>query len=324
MVAPVLCVPLCTLLLSLVKTSLTYKISTVDSAGVCNETIWLEEGAKSAAILRLTAKDFYDFAPLHCQITFKAPKHTWSGLTGVLEEVDLRRYEDTTGHHLAQSECIDYFMVVSDSRVPQQRQCGSWSVSGHEQLTHLGYRRALVGYCPTPPANDLNVPRCGVTELTVEVSVGQRDSHYLWRDTRWRPHRGFTFVVTAYRYSYHESGCAAGFRSCGTTDHTHKHHCVHQSLWCDHHINCGQPHNYDEISCLDDGEPVGGDLGGSERLWESGSLGHQIYQASDIPSIRYTKHQIYQASDIPSIRYTKHQIYQASDIPSIRYTKHQI
>ncbi|XP_045612979.2 uncharacterized protein [Procambarus clarkii] len=245
------------LLLYLSKPRLAYKISTVDSAGVCNETIWLEDGAKSAAILRLTAKDFYDFAPLHCQITFKAPKHTWSGLTGVLEEVDLRRYEDTTGHHLAQNECLDYIMVVSDTRTPQERQCGSWAVTGQEQLTHLGYRRSLVGYCPLPLTNDPRVIRCGMTELTVEVSVGQQDNHYLWRDTHWRPHRGFTFVVTAYRYSYHESGCDAGFRSCGTTDRRSKHHCVHQSLWCDHHINCGQPHNYDELSCLDD-EMLGG------------------------------------------------------------------
>lgn len=46
-----------------------------------------------------------------------------------------------------------------------------------------------------------------------------------------------------------ESKCADGLRSCGLIDHQ-KEMCVHESLWCDHHINCGQPHNQDEMSCF--------------------------------------------------------------------------
>ncbi|XP_042213413.1 mucin-5AC-like isoform X1 [Homarus americanus] len=250
---------LCGLLLYLAELRLAYRITTVDSAGVCNETIWLEDGAKSAAILRLTAKDFYDFAPLRCHITFKASLHLWSGLTGVLEEVDLRRYEGTAGHRPPQTECVDYIMVVSKAKgISQEQQCGSWSVSGQERLTDAVSRRTLFGNCPDSVANGNSVHRCGVMELTVEVSIGERDHRFLGQDIRWRPHRGFTFVVTAYSYPYPERDCAGGLRSCGTTgSHDQKTHCVHQSLWCDHHINCGQPHNLDEISCLDD-EILGG------------------------------------------------------------------
>lgn len=230
----------------------TYKISTVGSPGVCNETIYLEEGAKSAAILRLTSKDFYDFAPLNCVITFKAPQHSWSGLTGVLEEVDLRRYEDTADHHLAQNQCVDYIKVLPNTAMPQDEQCGSWSVNGGEKLSHLGFRRSLFGYCPNPPAPG-SVVRCGVSEIKVQVSVGQRDFSSLRRGKPWRSYRGFTFVVTAYRYSFGESGCIEGLQSCGKTDyHGYQHHCIHKSLWCDHHINCGQPTNNDELRCHND------------------------------------------------------------------------
>lgn len=52
-----------------------------------------------------------------------------------------------------------------------------------------------------------------------------------------------------------QTECAAGLRSCGTTDREGlMNHCVHQSLWCDNHVNCGQPNNMDEIACLDDGK----------------------------------------------------------------------
>ncbi|KAK7076660.1 hypothetical protein SK128_027147 [Halocaridina rubra] len=230
-------------------------MATVDSPGICNETIYLEEGAKSAAILRLTDKDSYAFSPMNCIITFKASKHSWSGLTGVLEEVDLRRYESNGDHHLDQSQCIDYIKIQSSgdsSGMPKDEQCGSWSVSPAENLSHIGFRRSLFGYCPNPPAPS-SIIRCGVSELKVLVSVGQRDYSSLRRGKPWRSHRGFTFVVTAYRYSFGEKGCTDGLQSCGKMDyHGYQHHCVHKSLWCDHHINCGQPRNNDELSCHSD------------------------------------------------------------------------
>ncbi|XP_068212550.1 serine-rich adhesin for platelets-like [Palaemon carinicauda] len=224
---------------------------TVDIPQVCNDTIYLDEGSKSAAILRLTSKDFYDTTPLNCLITFKAPQHNWSGLTGVLEEVDLRRYEDTADHHLAQNQCVDYIKVLHDTSTPQDEQCGSWSVSGVDKLSHIGFRRALFGYCPNPPMMG-SVMRCGVSELRVQVSIGARDFTSL-RKKPWRSYRGFTFVVTAYKYSLGERGCKEGFQSCGKTDyHGYQHHCIHKSLWCDQHINCGQPENTDEIHCDND------------------------------------------------------------------------
>ncbi|XP_066945025.1 uncharacterized protein [Macrobrachium rosenbergii] len=239
------------LLLQLSPFAVSYKLSTVDSPDVCNETIYLGEGVKSAAILRLTSKDFYDTTPLTCLITFKAPQHNWAGLTGVLEEVDLRRYEDTADHHLAQNQCVDYIKVQDDSATPQDEQCGSWSVSGADKLSHLGFRRSLFGYCPNQPVAGSHM-RCGVSNLQVEVSIGKRDFSSL-RKKPWRPYRGFTFVVTAYKYSHGESGCTEGFESCRKNDyHGYQKHCIHKSLWCDHHINCGQPKNTDEMLCHND------------------------------------------------------------------------
>lgn len=242
----------CGLLLILATPTFTYQISTLDAVDVCNKTIYLDDGPKSAAILTLTSKDSYDFTPMHCFIHFKAPRHKWSGLTGVLEEIDLRRYEDPSRHRHPENDCVDYVLIKAQTDMPQGPQCGTWSVGGQDELSHLGYRRALVGYCPSPPATSgLGMQRCSVSEINVEVSVGERDSFPLWSNVKWRPHRGFTLVVTAYRYSYRENECAAELHSCGPADRQGlQHKCVHQSLWCDHHINCGQPHNLDEISCV--------------------------------------------------------------------------
>ncbi|XP_042878417.1 uncharacterized protein LOC122257277 [Penaeus japonicus] len=233
---------------------LPYQICTVDSSEVCNRTIYLDNGAKSAVILRLTLKDYYDFAPLFCEVTFNAPRHSWTGLVGVLEEVDLRRYE--YNHRAGQSECVDSIKVIYDASPPRDTQCGTWSVSPTERLSHVGYRKALMGYCPHPRVSSTGVSQCVVSELKVQVSVGQKDNA-AWRNKTWGPHRGFTFVVTAYKYSFGESECVPGWRSCGRGVSGNQHHCVHESLWCDHHINCGQPENMDEISCSHD-EILGG------------------------------------------------------------------
>ncbi|KAG0710687.1 hypothetical protein GWK47_022294 [Chionoecetes opilio] len=198
---------LCGALLSLATPCLAYKITTLDAVEVCNQTIYLDDGPKSAAILTLTSKNSYDFAPMHCFIHFIAPMHKWSGLTGVLEEIDLRRYEDSSRHRLPDSECVDYILVGAQTDLPQGRQCGTWSVGGQDELSHLGYQRALVGYCPSPPAAPgSGMQRCGVSKIQVEVSIGERDSFHLWRDVKWRPHRGFTLVVTAYMYSFTMEG----------------------------------------------------------------------------------------------------------------------
>lgn len=231
-----------------------YQIFTVDSFDVCNNTIYLDSVAKPAAILRLTAKDYYDFSPLFCEITFNAPRHSWTGLVGVLEEVDLRRYEYS--HRAGQSECVDSIKVIYDTSLPQDTQCGSWSVSPSERLSHVGYRKALMGYCPHPRVSTSGLPQCVVSDLKVQVSVGLKDNA-AWRNKTWGPHRGFTFVVTAYKYSFGESECVTGWRSCGRGVSGSQHHCVHESLWCDRHINCGQPENMDEISCSHD-EILGG------------------------------------------------------------------
>lgn len=150
--------------------------------------------------------------------------------------------------------------------MPQGEQCGSWSVRPGQPLSQIGYRRALVGYCPTPPDNVANDMQCGVctmelcnlptsiyhffihtmaqytkvlfslicnfimepyhitikagreqvkfcqllkemqytsfsqlSVLTVQVSVGMKNNS-VWRYAHWKPHKGFTFVVTSYSY----------------------------------------------------------------------------------------------------------------------------
>lgn len=239
------------LLLSLAAPSFSYKISTLDAMEVCNETIYLGAGLNSAAILTLTSKSYYDYTPMHCYIRFVASMHPWSGLTGVLEDIDLRRFDDPSRHHHPENDCVDYIIVRDQTDLPQGRQCGSWSVGVRDELSPLGPKRALVGYCPThSTASSSGSQRCGVsTEIHVEVSVGERDNLPLWSNVKWERHRGFRLVVTAYGHSYGESKCADGLRSCGLIDHQ-KEMCVHESLWCDHHINCGQPHNLDEMSCF--------------------------------------------------------------------------
>ncbi|KAK3861328.1 hypothetical protein Pcinc_023788 [Petrolisthes cinctipes] len=236
------------LLLCLPMTSTqVYQIVTVQGEkGVCNDTVWVD----GAAILRLTDQPSYSYTPFTCFITFKAPQHTWSGLTGVLEEVDLRKYCDKAEHHMAQNQCVDYFKVVTDTGAPPGEQCGYWNVGHGQPLSQMGYRRALVGYCPTPPDNvAANDMQCGLSVLTVQVSVGMKDNS-VWRYERWKPHKGFTFVVTSYSYQMRERECAANMRSC-SEGHGDPPYCVLQSLWCDNHINCGHPtHNLDESTCL--------------------------------------------------------------------------
>ena len=44
------------------------------------------------------------------------------------------------------------FQVETQTDLPQGRQCGTWSVSGKDELSHLGYQQSLVGYCPSHSA----------------------------------------------------------------------------------------------------------------------------------------------------------------------------
>ncbi|CAL4084453.1 unnamed protein product [Meganyctiphanes norvegica] len=253
------------IILAQMQPSATYKMASLDPDGDCNQTIYLENGAKSSAILRLTKHDFYNTSkPMICTVTFKAPQHSWSGLTGVLEEVDLRRYNDTANHHLAESYCVDYVKVIAGtvngpthvhSSPVAYEQCGTWSVKPEQRLNRNGiHHKELFGYYESQTSQ--------VREMQVEVSIGQKDGiHQVPYKKNWGRHRGFTFVVTAYRYSFGESTCVAGFRSCGRTDwHSGQHHCVHESLWCDRHINCGQMENRDENSCHTEGREMWGGL----------------------------------------------------------------
>lgn len=117
----------------------------MDNPNICNQSIYLEHGPNSAAILKLTSKESYSTKELYCTVNFKAPIHKCkatnanhnnerlrfvficailfsnslthsivlgSGLTGILEEMDLRKYVDN-GHHLGQSFCVDHIRVMT-------------------------------------------------------------------------------------------------------------------------------------------------------------------------------------------------------------------
>ncbi|KAF2364266.1 hypothetical protein FHG87_004986, partial [Trinorchestia longiramus] len=235
----------------------------VEDDKVCNNTIWLDRGPNSAAILRLTSRPYYDDTPRLCTVTFKASKHAWSGLLGVLESIDLRRYEDL-GHHLAQSVCIDYISITNPVMSPEQihssalrqEQCGAWSVHPGQYLPTVGYSKALVGHCSYASA------QCEpVRELTVRVEIGRRlKDQFLWQNMRSKAqivrHKGFTFVVTAYSFSYGVNQCANDLRSCGYEGRdSYPAYCVHDSLFCDGHVNCGPSpgvlRSLDERNCMD-------------------------------------------------------------------------
>ena len=55
---------------------------------------------------------------------------------------------------------------------PQDAQCGSWRVSpGDKRLSHIGVRRALVGFCPVPQLHESSVARCGVGKITLGCEI---------------------------------------------------------------------------------------------------------------------------------------------------------
>ncbi|XP_018021447.1 uncharacterized protein LOC108677693 [Hyalella azteca] len=235
-----------------------YQIYNLEDPKVCNATIWLDRGPNSAAILRLTSRPAYDDTPRFCVVTFKASKHAWSGLLGVLEKIDLRKYDDVDHPH-APPVCMDYIsitnpVVSSDSMLHstpyRQEQCGSWSVHPDQVLPTIGYSNAVVGHCSYPSL------QCEpVRELMVQVVIGRRHPREnSWQNTRNFKHKGFTFVVTAYSFSYGVNECANDLRSCGYEGrNSHPAYCVHDTLFCDGHINCGPSYGVvrstDERNC---------------------------------------------------------------------------
>ena len=50
-----------------------------------------------------------------------------------------------------------------------------------------------------------------------------------------------------------ESECRSGFKPCGRTSGAMP-YCIHESLWCDNHVNCCSEDDLDERSCYDKGK----------------------------------------------------------------------
>ena len=240
----------------------------VDVCSNNGTVITLERGAKSAVIIRLGQSSSYKYMPFNCSLQIKAGS-SLSGLTAVVEEMDLREQEDDVrlpGGHWGSSLCVDYLEAYTDKSKVKNKLCGKWNIHGNDRLNSHGPKQTLVGYC----YDDRSGHSCESQTIFLNVMIDNRDlgERYGLNSKR---RKGFSVVVTGYRHpdkvvmhdkpplaapsnAVHDMGrCDPDTEfTCPIRDfslHNDRDHCIWKNLRCDSHQNCGFTFNKDENGC---------------------------------------------------------------------------